>query len=89
MAERRCVVVAGFPRSGTSWLAKCLSFAPGFTHYREPDNFQTLSIGSKKLVRIGQCYLARLRRPTNSNLDGPLPENAPVTAKHLRWGGSG
>jgi hypothetical protein len=39
MAERRCVVVAGFPRSGTSWLAKGLSFAPGFTYYREPDNF--------------------------------------------------
>ncbi len=37
--ERRCVVVAGFPRSGTSWLAKGLSFAPGFTYYREPDNF--------------------------------------------------
>jgi hypothetical protein len=39
MAERRCVIVAGFPRSGTSWVAKCLSFAPGFTYYREPDNF--------------------------------------------------
>ena len=39
MADRRCVVVAGFPRSGTSWLAKGLSFAPGFTYYREPDNF--------------------------------------------------
>jgi hypothetical protein len=39
MAERRCVIVVGFPRSGTSWLAKCLSFAPGFTYYREPDNY--------------------------------------------------
>ena len=39
MRQRRCVVVAGFPRSGTSWLAKGLSFAPGFTYYREPDNF--------------------------------------------------
>jgi hypothetical protein len=38
-AGRRCVVVAGFPRSGTSWLAKGLSFAPGFTYYREPDNY--------------------------------------------------
>ncbi len=38
-SNRRCVIVAGFPRSGTSWLAKCLSFAPGFTYYREPDNF--------------------------------------------------
>jgi hypothetical protein len=42
MAERRCVVVAGFPRSGTSWLAKVLSFAPGFTYYREPDTSTSL-----------------------------------------------
>lgn len=39
MSERRCVIVAGFPRSGTSWLAKSLSFAHDFTYYREPDNF--------------------------------------------------
>jgi hypothetical protein len=38
MPERRRVIVAGLPRSGTSWLAKSLSFAPGFTYYREPDN---------------------------------------------------
>jgi hypothetical protein len=38
MTERPCVIVAGFPRSGTSWLAKSLSFARGFTYYREPDN---------------------------------------------------
>ena len=38
MQERRCVIVAGLPRSGTSWLAKSLSFARDFTYYREPDN---------------------------------------------------
>ena len=38
MQERRCVIVAGFPRSGTSWLAKTLSHARDFTYYREPDN---------------------------------------------------
>jgi hypothetical protein len=38
MTARRCVIVAGFPRSGTSWIAKTLSFARGFTYYREPDN---------------------------------------------------
>src|SRR3954454_17900073 len=32
------VVVSGIPRSGTSWVAKTLSFAPGYTYYREPDN---------------------------------------------------
>jgi hypothetical protein len=31
-------VVSGVPRSGTSWVAKALSFAPGLTYYREPDN---------------------------------------------------
>jgi hypothetical protein len=36
--ESRCIIVAGFPRSGTSWVAKGLSCAPGFTYYREPDN---------------------------------------------------
>jgi hypothetical protein len=38
MQRQRCVIVAGFPRSGTSWLAKGLSYARGFTYYREPDN---------------------------------------------------
>ncbi len=38
MSDRQCVIVAGFPRSGTSWLAKGLSFARDFTYYREPDN---------------------------------------------------
>lgn len=32
------MVVAGLPRSGTSWLARGLSFAKGLTYYREPDN---------------------------------------------------
>jgi hypothetical protein len=32
------IVVSGIPRSGTSWVAKTLSFAPGYTYYREPDN---------------------------------------------------
>jgi hypothetical protein len=36
--ESRCVIVAGIPRSGSSWLGKGLSYAPGFTYYREPDN---------------------------------------------------
>lgn len=35
----RRIIVSGLPRSGTSWVAKALSFAPGFTYYREPDNY--------------------------------------------------
>lgn len=35
----RRIVVSGLPRSGTSWVAKALSFTPGFTYYREPDNY--------------------------------------------------
>ncbi|MBK1707165.1 sulfotransferase [Halochromatium glycolicum] len=32
------LIVSGMPRSGTSWTAKTLSFAPGFSYCREPDN---------------------------------------------------
>jgi hypothetical protein len=52
MAERRCVIVAGFPRSGTSWLAKCLSFAPDFTYYREPDNFDRVREAEQRFVNL-------------------------------------
>ena len=52
MAERRCVIVAGFPRSGTSWLAKCLSFAPGFTYYREPDNFDRVREAERRFINL-------------------------------------
>lgn len=37
-SKSRCVIVAAVPRSGSSWLGKGLSYAPGFTYYREPDN---------------------------------------------------
>ncbi len=47
---QRCVIVAGFPRSGTSWLAKGLSFAPGFTYYREPDNYDRVAEAEKRFV---------------------------------------
>lgn len=32
------IVVSGLPRSGTSWVAKALSFDPDYTYFREPDN---------------------------------------------------
>ena len=46
----RCVIVAGFPRSGTSWLAKGLSFAPGFTYYREPDNHDRVAEAEERFA---------------------------------------
>ncbi|HEY8259044.1 MAG TPA: sulfotransferase [Gemmatimonadales bacterium] len=49
---RKCVIVAGFPRSGTSWVAKCLSFAPGFTYYREPDNYQHVKGAEKRFTYL-------------------------------------
>lgn len=52
MADRRCVIVVGFPRSGTSWLAKCLSFAPDFTYYREPDNFDRVREAEQRFVNL-------------------------------------
>jgi hypothetical protein len=56
MRERRCVIVAGFPRSGTSWLAKSLSFARGFTYYREPDNVDMVAEAED---RFRTLYLTR------------------------------
>jgi hypothetical protein len=52
MADRRCVIVVGFPRSGTSWLAKCLSFAPDFTYYREPDNFDRVREAEQRFIYL-------------------------------------
>ncbi|HKU59908.1 MAG TPA: sulfotransferase [Gemmatimonadales bacterium] len=46
----RCVIVAGFPRSGTSWLARALSFAPGFTYYREPDNYERVEEAQERFA---------------------------------------
>jgi hypothetical protein len=59
----RCVIVAGFARSGTSWLGKGLSFAPGFTYYREPDNDHRIAATDKK-ERFAWLYLT-------PNLDDP------------------
>ena len=58
MRDRRCVIVAGFPRSGTSWLAKSLSFARGFTYYREPDNVDQVPEAEE---RFRNLYLTRDR----------------------------
>lgn len=33
------VIVAGMPRTGTSWTGRVLGLSPGYTYYREPDNF--------------------------------------------------
>lgn len=52
----RCVIVAGFARSGTSWLGKGLSFAPGFTYYREPDNDHRIADTDEK-ERFAWLYL--------------------------------
>jgi hypothetical protein len=50
MTSSRCVIVAGLPRSGTSWLAKGLSFAPGFTYYREPDNYDRVAEAQERFA---------------------------------------
>jgi hypothetical protein len=45
-------MVVGFPRSGTSWLAKGLSFAPGFTYYLEPDNYHHVPEAEKRFTYL-------------------------------------
>ena len=41
-SRSRCAIVAGFPRSGSTWVATALSLAPGYTYYHEPDNFDAV-----------------------------------------------
>ncbi len=36
------IIVGGMPRTGTSWTGRVLGFAPGYTYYREPDNFDNV-----------------------------------------------
>lgn len=73
MTERRCVIVAGFPRSGTSWLAKSLSFARGFTYYREPDNIDMVPEAEERfrwLYLTGEHDDAAYRRLMTRAVDG-------------------
>lgn len=75
MSERRCVIVAGFPRSGTSWLAKSLSFARDFTYYREPDNVDMVPEAEDRfrtLYLTGEHDDFAYRRLMTRALDGRL-----------------
>ena len=45
-------------RSGSSWLGKGLSFAPGFTYYREPDNYHEVPEAKERFTWL---YLTRDR----------------------------
>ncbi len=73
--RRQRVIVAGLPRSGTSWLAKVLSFARDFTYYREPDNVDMVEEAED---RFRTLYLTRdhddpaYRRLMSRALDGRL-----------------
>ncbi len=40
--SQRHLILAGMPRTGSSWVGTVLSFAPGFTYYREPDNHDAI-----------------------------------------------
>ncbi len=53
------VIVAGMPRTGTSWTGRVLGLAPGYTYYREPDNFN--------LVEGAERYFAYLYLPSNGS----------------------
>ncbi len=43
MSNRRSIAIVGMPRSGTSWFAKLVSHAVGFSYFREPDNYDHVS----------------------------------------------
>jgi hypothetical protein len=66
--EPALVVVSGVPRSGTSWVARTLAYAPGLTYYREPDNHDYVE-GARFRFRF--LYL-------------PRPREDPEYAAHMR-----
>lgn len=75
MQARRCVIIAGLPRSGTSWLAKSLSFARAFTYYREPDNVDMVAEAEERfrtLYLTGEHDDAAYRRLMTRALTGQL-----------------
>jgi hypothetical protein len=59
-SERRCIMVAGFSRSGTSWLARCLSFAPRITYHRERDNYNCVAEAEKRFICAVKLVFAGL-----------------------------
>ena len=99
-SQSRCVIVAGFPRSGTSWLAKGLSYAPGFTYYREPDNFDHVQEAEARFAwlyltagRDDPAYSRLMTRACAGEIataftmkENPGPLLAPLGARGLRLG---
>lgn len=97
-AHRPRVIVSGLPRSGTSWTAKLLAEAPGYSYYREPDNSDKVAgvehddkwrflLGSDADDR----YTAHLRRAMDGKIATPFTMRAapgPIIGRlpqRLRW----
>src|SRR4051794_9054259 len=92
------IVVSGIPRSGTSWVAKTLSFAPGYTYYREPDNSDHVA-GAEPWFRFrylphgttDEAFAAHMRRALEGKVatpatmaedPGPLLSRLPPRVSH-------
>lgn len=79
MQRRTDIVVAGMPRSGTSWLARGLSFADGLTYYREPDNHDHVAGASPRFPFLylpagarDAEYLAHMQRALTGRIATPF-----------------
>ncbi len=78
-ARRERIIVTGLPRSGTSWVAKAFSALPGFTYYREPDNYDHVAGAEPRFeflyLKAGDDdpeYAAHMRRALDGQIATPF-----------------
>lgn len=81
-SAKRAIVVAGLPRSGTSWVAKALSLARGVSYYFEPDH------------NLGKVYHYKylpvdtedenLRRHVDASLSGNITDDYVIAEQGIR-----
>jgi hypothetical protein len=81
-SRSRCAIVAGFPRSGSTWVATALSLAPGYTYYHEPDNFDAVPEANERFFWL---YLTpEEREPAYLSLMARACAGR-VTTAHTMW----
>jgi hypothetical protein len=91
LIDRDFVVIAGAPRSGTSWVGKIFDSHPDVLYRNEPDTvlnedrlpFLILPGGSDPYVAIAADYMDRMLRTPTVKSAGHVP-NFPKS--YFRWG---